>query len=235
MRVLLSRSNCSMGRSAAGIGGRGDRASPRLVLQVDLGVAAEPSAASREAAGCPRTAGGARRRPSRHTAAAPGNGAGGAKAGSRVTGALRFHGQTSWQMSQPNSQPAITGVRVRVDVAAVLDRQVGDAAARVEHVRRRRRRRSGRRRGRRGRCRSGRASGSSWVELGGGQHHADEEPGAELAGGAASCSCRSSRGRRARRGRAPAPARCRRSRGSARRRPRRGCAASRSSRGPMTS
>jgi hypothetical protein len=41
------------------------------------------------------------------TAAAPGKGAGGSKAASLVVGAFRFQGQTSWQMSQPNCQPAI--------------------------------------------------------------------------------------------------------------------------------
>jgi hypothetical protein len=44
--------------------------------------------------------------------AAEGKGAGGKKARSRVTGAFRFHGQTSWQTSHPNCQVPMRGASV---------------------------------------------------------------------------------------------------------------------------
>ena len=68
------------------------------------------------------------------TAAAPGNGAAGAKTDSPVTGAFRFQGQTSWQMSHPNCQPATPGVSRGLDVAAVLDREVADTQRRASRT-----------------------------------------------------------------------------------------------------
>jgi len=60
---------------------------------------------------------------------APGYGAEGRrKALSPVTGDFRFHGQTSWQMSQPNCHGPSSPIERGVDRAAVLDGQVGDAA-----------------------------------------------------------------------------------------------------------
>ena len=119
-------------------------------------------------------------------------------------------------------------------VAAMLDGEVGDAAPRVEHV--------GRDEGvRRAGVEAGPAGAAAVrqrrvvVELGRRQEHADEEPRAERRDGAASCSCRSSRAPRARRGRARAPGPCPRRPGCARPHASARMRPSRSSRGVITS
>ena len=58
----------------------------------------------------------------------------GCNAGSRAAGALRFHGQTSWQMSQPKSQSPTPGRSSSGMGPSQLDGQVTDAAARIENA-----------------------------------------------------------------------------------------------------
>ena len=52
----------------------------------------------------------------------------------RPDGALRFQGQTSWQMSQPKTQPSSWSASSSAIGPAMLDRPVADAPARVELV-----------------------------------------------------------------------------------------------------
>ena len=58
------------------------------------------------------------------------------KSGSSVRCANLFQGHTSWQSSQPKMRLPISGAQFLGDRAFVLDRQVADAAPRVEAVRR---------------------------------------------------------------------------------------------------
>ena len=60
----------------------------------------------------------------------------GAKAGSGETGARRFHGQTSWQISQPNRCRPIFARSSSGAGSALLDGEIGDAAGGVELARR---------------------------------------------------------------------------------------------------
>ena len=79
-----------------------------------------------------------------------------AKRASRAAAANLFHGQTARQSSQPNTRLPMGAAELGRDVPLVLDRQVGEAAARIELIGRRETRASGRRRGSAGSCRSGR-------------------------------------------------------------------------------
>ena len=57
----------------------------------------------------------------------------GAKSASQLGRANLFHGQTSWQSSQPNTRLPISGRRSSRDRALQLDGEIGNAAPRVEH------------------------------------------------------------------------------------------------------
>ena len=59
------------------------------------------------------------------------------KSGSAATRANLFQGHTSWQSSQPKIAVADGRAELLRDRAVVLDREVGNAAARIELVRRR--------------------------------------------------------------------------------------------------
>ena len=124
-----------------------------------------------------------------------------------------LNGQTSWQTSQPNTHVPIAARSSRGIDAVMLDRQVRDAAARVEHVRVDERAASGTRRG------TTRHAAAARLRrlVGRGRRRARRRRAARRArrscrgpARSASCSSRRSRARRARPTRARAPARSRR-------------------------